>query len=88
MAQYPLLSTSFKYSEIILEDNGIGFDQKYETQIFTIFQRLHDKVSYKGTGIGLALCKKIVENHHGEIFVKAKEGKGATFHIILPFEQA
>ncbi len=88
MTKYPLLNPSFRYSEIILEDNGIGFDQKYETQIFTIFQRLHDKASYKGTGIGLALCKKIVENHHGEIFVKAKEDKGATFHIILPFEQA
>ncbi|MEO7991181.1 MAG: CheR family methyltransferase [Chryseolinea sp.] len=87
MTQYPLLSSSFKYSEIILEDNGIGFDQKYAAQIFTIFQRLHDKASYKGTGIGLALCKKIVENHNGEIFVKANEGKGATFHIILPFEK-
>ncbi len=88
IAQYPLLNPSLKYSEIILEDNGIGFDQKYEAQIFTIFQRLHDKTSYKGTGIGLALCKKIVENHHGEIFVKAKEGNGAAFHIILPLDAA
>ena len=72
------------YIEIVFKDNGIGFEQKYAKQIFAIFQRLHDSETYLGTGIGLALCKKIIENHHGEIFVKAKENKGAAFHIILP----
>lgn len=72
------------YVEIIFKDNGIGFEQQYDKQIFTIFQRLHDNGTYIGTGIGLALCKKIIENHQGEIFVKAEENKGAEFHIILP----
>ena len=72
------------YIEIIFKDNGIGFEQQYDKQIFGIFQRLHDSGTYLGTGIGLALCKKIVENHHGEIFVIAEENKGAAFHIILP----
>lgn len=75
------------YKEIIFKDNGIGFEQKYEKQIFIIFQRLHGKSEYTGTGIGLALSKKIVENHHGEIFVKAKTNGGTSFHIILPVMQ-
>lgn len=73
-----------RYAEIIFSDNGIGFEQQYADQIFTIFQRLHDKRSYEGTGIGLALCKKIVENHHGFIYAKSELGKGATFYIYLP----
>ncbi len=72
------------YVEIIFSDNGIGFEQQYADQIFTIFQRLHDKKSYEGTGIGLALCKKIVENHHGHIFAKSELGKGATFYMYFP----
>lgn len=72
------------YIEIIFADNGIGFEQQYADQIFTIFQRLHDKRSYEGTGIGLALCKKIVENHHGYIEAKSALGKGAAFYIYLP----
>ncbi|HEY5824830.1 MAG TPA: ATP-binding protein [Cyclobacteriaceae bacterium] len=73
-----------KYTEIIFTDNGIGFDQQYENKIFTIFQRLHGKQEYAGTGIGLALCKKIVENHHGYITAKSELGKGATFYVYLP----
>ncbi len=73
-----------KYLELVFEDNGIGFEQHYADQIFTIFQRLHDKKSYEGTGIGLALCKKIVENHHGFITAKSELGKGARFLIYLP----
>jgi len=75
------------YIEILFNDNGIGFEQQYDKKIFIIFQRLHDNETFKGTGIGLALCKKIVENHNGEIFADAKENKGASFHIILPLTQ-
>lgn len=72
------------YVEIILSDNGIGFDQQYANQVFSIFQRLHPGDKYPGTGIGLALCKKIVENHGGQIFVKSEKGSGSTFFIYLP----
>jgi signal transduction histidine kinase len=81
---YPSLDPKGIYEEIIFSDNGIGFEQEYEHQIFTIFQRLHSNEVYTGTGIGLATAKKIMENHHGEIFAKAEKGKGASFHIILP----
>ncbi len=79
--QRDYLHTRVRYVEITFADNGIGFEQQYADQIFTIFQRLHDKKSYEGTGIGLALCKKIVENHHGFITAKSELGKGATFYI-------
>jgi two-component system, chemotaxis family, CheB/CheR fusion protein len=84
--KYASLNPALSYVEIILQDNGIGFDQKYADQIFTIFQRLHSNETYSGTGIGLSLCKKIVENHHGEIFADSKENEGAVFHIILPLK--
>ncbi|MGZ3921965.1 MAG: sensor histidine kinase, partial [Bacteroidia bacterium] len=64
-----------------------GFDQKYAQQIFTMFQRLHETNSYAGTGIGLALCKKIVQNYHGAIYAEGKPNEGATFHVILPEKQ-
>ncbi|WP_134151109.1 PAS domain-containing protein [Flavobacterium sp. 270] len=70
--------------KIEIEDNGIGFEEEYFQRIFNIFLRLHPKTSYEGTGIGLAMCKKIVQNHGGEIFAYAKLGKGAVFSIILP----
>ncbi len=85
--KYPAFNTNIPYIEIIFKDNGIGFEQQYAKQIFTIFQRLHNKETYIGTGIGLALCKKIIENHQGEIFSDAKKNEGALFHIILPLEQ-
>ncbi|MBE9464305.1 chemotaxis protein CheB [Dyadobacter subterraneus] len=85
--KHPGLNSRVKYCEIIFKDNGIGFDQKYDEQIFTIFQRLNQPAKYQGTGIGLALTKKIIENHHGEIYVEAKEYAGAAFHIILPIQQ-
>jgi PAS domain S-box-containing protein len=72
------------YVEIQFSDNGIGFDQKYAEQVFEIFQRLQDRSVYGGTGIGLAVCKKIVENHHGNISVKSNTGHGATFTVLLP----
>ncbi|MGI8635404.1 MAG: sensor histidine kinase, partial [Segetibacter sp.] len=70
--------------ELIFKDNGIGFEQHYAEKIFTVFQRLHGKQDYPGTGIGLALCKKIVDNHDGQISVKSAPGKGTEFKILLP----
>jgi PAS domain S-box-containing protein len=75
------------YYQITVSDNGIGFKNEYAEQIFTVFQRLHHKDAYEGTGIGLALCKKVVTNHKGAIFTNSREGSGATFYIILPRHQ-
>lgn len=82
--KYPTLDPKLSYCEVIIKDNGIGFNKQYENKIFTIFQRLHNNEVYTGTGIGLAIGKKIVENHKGVIFSKAEEDIGAEFHIILP----
>ncbi|MBA3680936.1 MAG: PAS domain-containing protein [Bacteroidetes bacterium] len=75
-----------KYYKISISDNGIGFDQKYADKIFEIFQRLHGKNEYSGTGIGLSICKKIVENHKGFIIAQSKLNIGSTFDIFLPQE--
>lgn len=69
---------------IDFSDNGIGFDEQYKGKIFHIFQRLHAKDQYSGTGIGLAICKKITENHHGIITAKSTEGVGSVFSVFLP----
>lgn len=69
---------------IRVEDNGIGFDEKYTDRIFTVFQRLHGKDKYEGTGIGLAVVRKIVERHGGTIAASSSPGKGATFLVTLP----
>jgi PAS domain S-box-containing protein len=79
--------TGTKYWRISIMDNGIGFDPKYENLIFDLFQRLHGKEDYEGTGIGLAICKKIMHNHHGFIKAEGKPGEGATFHIYIPVNQ-
>jgi signal transduction histidine kinase len=75
-----------KYWRIYIEDNGIGFDQKYAEQIFDMFVRLHGNSEYEGTGIGLALCKQIVEKHQGFISALSKENDGSTFIISLPVQ--
>ena len=75
-----------KYCRIFVEDNGIGFDQKYAEEIFEMFRRLHPNVEYEGTGIGLALCKKIVEKHWGFISARSRLNEGATFIISLPLK--
>ncbi len=72
------------YYKISFKDNGIGFDQKYVENIFILFQRLHHKTAYSGTGIGLSICKKIVENHAGFITAEGKPDDGATFIFFLP----
>ncbi|MES2655593.1 MAG: response regulator [Bacteroidota bacterium] len=77
--------TPDKYWRIYVEDNGIGFEQKYAEQIFGMFKRLHSGSEFEGTGIGLTLCKKIVEEHNGFISAKSKFNEGSTFIISLPF---
>jgi len=72
------------YVRITVQDNGIGFEQQYAKQIFDMFKRLNGKSEFEGTGIGLALCKRIVEKHHGFLSAKSKAGEGATFTISLP----
>jgi signal transduction histidine kinase len=72
------------YCHISISDNGIGFEPEYQEKVFEAFQRLHGKDKYKGTGIGLAIAKKIVENHHGIITATSKLGEGATFDIYIP----
>jgi PAS domain S-box-containing protein len=73
--------------QISIRDNGIGFDERYLDRIFQVFQRLHSRSDYEGTGIGLAVCRKIVERHGGSILAKSAEGEGATFIVTLPVKQ-
>lgn len=69
---------------IVIKDNGIGFRKEYAEKIFVIFQRLHGRDAYQGSGIGLAICRKVVENHNGYIMADGEEGEGATFYVYLP----
>ena len=72
------------YWQISFSDNGIGIDPRYHKQIFALFRRLHSAARYEGTGIGLAICCKIVERYSGQIWVDSAPGEGATFHFTLP----
>ncbi|HVF95729.1 MAG TPA: PAS domain-containing protein, partial [Flavisolibacter sp.] len=87
LREFPDLRQDKSYVEVVVSDNGIGFEQEYADQIFQIFERLHSVEDYEGTGVGLALCKKIVENHSGHIYAVSGGGKGASFHILLPEKQ-
>ena len=71
----------------MVTDNGIGFDEKYLDRIFQPFERLHNVGEFEGTGMGLAICRKIVERHGGSITAKSPPGEGATFIINLPYQQ-
>jgi len=73
-----------EYAKISFIDNGFGFDQRYAKKIFRVFQRLHGRHEYEGTGIGLAICRKIMENHNGAITVESEQGKGSVFHCFFP----
>jgi signal transduction histidine kinase len=75
------------FCRIIIQDNGIGFEQIYAEKVFEIFQRLNDRDAYQGTGIGLAIVKKIIERHNGLIIARSKEQEGATFVMVLPIRQ-
>ncbi len=75
-----------RFWKISVSDNGIGFEEKYLDKIFAIFQRLHGRSAYEGTGIGLSICKKITENHKGSITAFSTEGEGATFVVYLPIK--
>ncbi|MBC7864351.1 MAG: two-component sensor histidine kinase [Bacteroidia bacterium] len=81
------LSAKINYCHITYTDNGIGFDPQYKERIFEVFQRLHNHEEYKGTGMGLAICKRIIENHNGIIFATGKLGKGAQFDMYIPVKQ-
>ncbi|RYF62374.1 MAG: PAS domain-containing sensor histidine kinase, partial [Cytophagaceae bacterium] len=78
------LSLNLSYHEIRVVDNGIGFDEKYVDRIFQVFQRLHGKTNYPGSGVGLAICRKVVFNHRGGLTAHSKPGEGATFVVYLP----
>lgn len=76
------------YFEISIEDNGVGFEEKYIDHIFKVFQRLHGKNTFDGTGIGLAICKRVIMYHHGYITARSKPNAGTTFVVVLPESQS
>jgi len=74
--------------EINVQDNGIGFEEQYLEKIFAVFQRLHGRSEYEGTGVGLAICRRITDRHGGAITAESKLGEGATFIVTLPVRQS
>jgi two-component system, NtrC family, sensor kinase len=85
--QQPRASLATEQCRITVTDNGIGFDQEHGERIFGIFQRLHPRDVYEGTGIGLAICRRIVDRHGGKITVQSTPGQGTTFEVLLPVAQ-
>ncbi|MES2629657.1 MAG: PAS domain S-box protein, partial [Bacteroidota bacterium] len=81
---HPAVNSNLNYHRFTVSDNGIGFDPMYKNRIFELFQRLHGRSEYQGTGIGLAICKKIVENHFGFMMADGEQNGGATFYIFVP----
>ena len=81
---HPLANNQKNYHQVKIEDNGIGFEKEYETKIFELFQRLHSRSEYSGTGIGLAIVKRIITNHNGFIVAEGRPGIGSTFIIYIP----
>jgi len=77
-----------KYYKVSISDNGIGFDPKYSDEIFMVFKRLNSYHEYEGTGVGLSICKKIIEKHNGSIVAESEPGKGSTFSFVLPENQS
>jgi signal transduction histidine kinase len=75
-----------RYSKILFSDNGIGFSQDNAEKVFELFQRLHGRQEFSGTGIGLTICRKIVQNHDGFITATSEVNKGTTFTIYLPYK--
>lgn len=84
LENFAMLDKDLKYKLIKVSDNGIGFAKEHSERIFSIFQRLHGKTEYEGTGIGLSISRKIIEKNGGIIFAESSLGKGAVFNIILP----
>jgi signal transduction histidine kinase len=81
------VNTFGNHCVVVIRDNGIGFDEKYLTRIFNIFQRLHGRSEYPGSGVGLAVCRRIVDRHNGQITAKSMVGQGASFLVTLPVRQ-
>lgn len=82
------LSAKKHYHKVTVTDNGIGFEQEYANRIFQVFQRLHGKSEFPGSGVGLAICKKILEHHSGVIYAESSKGNGAKFTIVIPDRQS
>jgi len=85
-ASLPLEEADRKYNFIQLKDNGIGFKQEYAEDIFKVFTRLHTASDYSGSGVGLSIVQKVVQNHNGYIWAESKPGEGASFKILLPVD--
>jgi PAS domain S-box-containing protein len=81
-------SSGEPHCEISVQDNGIGFEEKYMDKIFAVFQRLHGRNEYEGTGVGLAVCRRITDRHHGSITARSQPGKGSIFTVTLPIKQS
>jgi two-component system, NtrC family, sensor kinase len=80
-------SAAPEHCRISVVDNGIGFDEKYSDRIFQVFQRLHNRAEYEGSGMGLAICRKIADRHNGDIVTRSTPGVGSTFIVTLPVKQ-